>query len=165
VLRLLTPERARRICDRAPDVTDHWAPDFPSEGDREAAGALLRDLDQGRAPGPFGPYEVIETEGGSVVGGINFHSAPDAEGAVEVGYGIVESAAGRGYGTAALAALVEVARGGAVAVVRGRALPENTASRRVMEKAGLSFVGITDGYACYQLLLAARAVVEHWDGD
>ncbi len=161
-LRLLTVERARRICERAPGAGDQWAIDFPSEGDREAAGALLRELDRGHPESAFGPYEVIKRASGVVLGGIGFHAPPDAEGAVEIGYGIVDSEAGHGYGTAALVALLELASGLSVRTVRGRALPENRASRRVMEKAGLTFVGISDGYACYySIALAESASMRH----
>jgi RimJ/RimL family protein N-acetyltransferase len=161
-LRLLSPAGARRIGDREPASDELWAPDYPTDGDREAAIALLRDVEHGKSPGAFGPYEVIEAVTGIVVGGIGFHAAPGADGAVEVGYGIVASATGRGYATAALVALLAVARSEGVQVVRGRALPDNTASRRVMEKAGLAFCGITDGYACYEHFVDASPAMGDW---
>jgi RimJ/RimL family protein N-acetyltransferase len=160
-LRLFTLERAKHTAEGSREESDDWAEDFPADGDREAAVALVRETAEGRPPGEFGPYEVIEVASGNVVGGIGFHAPPDRNGSVEVGYGIVESVAGRGYATLALIGFLELAGRLSVRDVRGRAVPENTASRRVMEKAGFTFEGITDGYACYRIVLPRRRAARH----
>jgi RimJ/RimL family protein N-acetyltransferase len=83
------------------------------------------------------------------VGGVGFHAAPDAEGVVEIGYGVVEAAANPGFASEAVR--IVLALGGELGARRiiGRVLPDNGASRRVMEKAGMSLVGLDDGYLRY----------------
>ena len=114
-----------------------WAPDFPSEGDRVIAGMLDRD---GVPTDPlFGQRLVVERETGLVVGGIGLFGPPE-DGRVEFGYGIVESRRGKGYATEAARAMVALALGlPDVAEVVAGVDPTNTASVRVLEKAGLSF--------------------------
>jgi ribosomal-protein-alanine N-acetyltransferase len=114
----------------------HWAPGYPSEGDRRIAELLER---QGVPAGPdqvFGHRLVVERETGQVVGGIGLKGAP-TDGRVELGYGIVESRRGRGYATEAAQAMVSMALElpGVTEVVAG-ADPANVASVRVLERAG-----------------------------
>jgi ribosomal-protein-alanine N-acetyltransferase len=116
-----------------------WAPDFPSAGDREIAAMLDRD---GVPAGPealFGQRLIVERDTGLVVGGIGLFGPPE-HGRIEFGYGIVESRRGRGYATEAARTIVRAAPElpGVTAVVAG-VDPANTASVRVLEKAGLSF--------------------------
>ena len=83
---------------------------------------------------------VVEPEG--VVGHAGFHGPPDADGAVEVGYTVLPHLRGRGYATAALAALVtEAADAPDVRVVRASVSPDNPASLAVVRRAGFVQVG------------------------
>ncbi len=76
------------------------------------------------------------------VGRAGFHGPPDARGMVEVGYAIDPAHRRRGYGRAALAALLErAAREPAVRVVRAAISPGNLASRRLVEPFGFVAVG------------------------
>jgi RimJ/RimL family protein N-acetyltransferase len=150
-LRLFDEARARHVVGGEPERGANWARDYPAEGDREAASALLRELAQRRSPGQFGPYEVLEVDRGLVVGGIGFHAPPGRDGTVEVGYGIVAAEANKGYATAALAAMLGLARDLGARRVIARALPTNLASRRVMEKAGMTFTGLVEGFASYAI--------------
>lgn len=153
VLRALSEARARAVLSGSPLPGDRWAEGYPAEGDIEAAETSVRQLNNGHDVGPFGAYEVIRAADGAVVGGIGFHSSPDATGAVEVGYGIVGSARNRGFGTAALASILELAGRHGVRRVKARALPANAPSRRVLEKGGLTFTGLYGGHACYEIVL------------
>ncbi|MCC9157636.1 GNAT family N-acetyltransferase [Streptomyces parvulus] len=110
-----------------------WADDFPAEGDRVIAGLL------GERPEWFGAYGhrlVVERDGGTLVGSIGLFWPP-ADGALEIGYGIVASRRGRGYATEATAALASFALSapGVRTVTAGVEL-SNPASVRVLEKAG-----------------------------
>jgi RimJ/RimL family protein N-acetyltransferase len=58
---------------------------------------------------------------------------------VEVGWALVPELWGRGYATELGAAAVDVAFGLGVTEVVAFTLPHNAASRRVMEKLGLSY--------------------------
>ena len=73
-----------------------------------------------------------------VIGDIGFIKPPDEEGNVEFGYSIVPEYQGKGYATEAARAMIEWAfkqRG--VRRVIASCLNDNTASTRVLEKAGM----------------------------
>jgi RimJ/RimL family protein N-acetyltransferase len=87
------------------------------------------------------------------IGSGGFKGPPDADGIVEIAYGVAPEHQGRGYATEAAEALVAYAfTSGQVRVVRAHTLPENDASKRVLEKSGFRFVGEVhdpeDGLVC-----------------
>ena len=85
---------------------------------------------------------MLERTTGLVVGGIGFFGPPRA-GATEIGYGIVASGRGRGCATEAIRCMLELASGHPdVAVVTATVDPSNTASVRVLEKAGFTRVAV-----------------------
>jgi len=112
---------------------DLWADDFPAEGDRVIAGLI------GERPawlGEHGHRLVVERESGLAVGSIGLFWPP-AEGALEIGYGIVPSRRGRGYASEAARALAGFAlTAPGVRTVTAEVEPSNPASVRVLEKAG-----------------------------
>src|SRR5712671_3137266 len=56
----------------------------------------------GQGPNPWRHgFFIIEKASGEIVGGAGFKGAPDAEGMVEIAYGVVPSLEGRGYATEA----------------------------------------------------------------
>ncbi|MGW9194715.1 GNAT family N-acetyltransferase [Micromonospora chersina] len=117
----------------------HWAPDFPADGERVIAGIIAGNPDR-----PHGHRLVIERETGLTVGGIGL-KWPPTDGAVEFGYGIVESRRCRGYITEAVRALVAHARTlPGVTTVYATVDPANVPSVRVLEKAGLRRDGTVD---------------------
>jgi RimJ/RimL family protein N-acetyltransferase len=109
-----------------------WHPQFPREDDVDAS-SLWRDGDQWSS-------RSITTED-VAVGSIGFIGPPQpaADGVpeVEVGYGLVEDARGRGYATEALTAMVAAAEAEG-ARVRASVLPTNDASIRVLAKCGFT---------------------------
>ncbi len=69
-------------------------------------------------------------------------NAPDAEGAVEVGYGVLTEYQGHGYATEAIGGLTDWAlTQSGIYKVWADALPENAASVRVLQKNGFVEVG------------------------
>lgn len=133
----ISPEHARRIVARDPLEGDAWHPEYPFDDElgplRPHAAATSWDE-------VFTFYQVRETATGLAVGGIGFFGPPDAvgprAGIVELGFGLVAAARGRGLAAAALAAaLVIAANNGATAVIADTVLG-NTASQRVLEKNG-----------------------------
>jgi RimJ/RimL family protein N-acetyltransferase len=150
-LRGIDRSGALSILERRCPPGRRWASGYPTDGDLEAARLFIRRLSEGEETGPFGIFEILEGENDEVVGGIGFHRPPDAEGAVEVGYGIVPSRWNQGIVTDALRAIVEFAREQGASRVEARSLPSNIASRRVMEKVGLAFVDIVDGFTRYEI--------------
>jgi RimJ/RimL family protein N-acetyltransferase len=72
---------------------------------------------------------LVDDQTGEVVGGAGFHGAPDADGMVEVGYGVDPAHRRRGYARAALLLMLERARQHpAVRTLRVTVSPDNAAS-------------------------------------
>lgn len=114
-----------------------FAPGYPSPFTRE----VMEMVVEAAQPGRFGPYFMVRKADDAIVGEIGC-SVQDASATGKVGYSVVELCWGRGYATEALRALL-----GHVLVepdmrrVVAETMVENTASRRVMEKAGMTFCG------------------------
>ncbi|HMP59849.1 MAG TPA: GNAT family N-acetyltransferase, partial [Gemmatales bacterium] len=71
-----------------------------------------------------------------------FKGPPDAEGVVELAYGIEPSHRGRGFATEAADALTVFALAtGQVRLVRAHTLPTGAASERVLAKCGFRLIG------------------------
>lgn len=80
-----------------------------------------------------------------VVGSVVFHGCPDADGVVEIGYGVEEASQGKGYASEAAVALVDWAlEQPECSVVTATTLPWHTASVRVLQRAGMRPVGWRD---------------------
>jgi len=131
----LATERLRLILVTPDDATDmlagrrqdRWHPDYPRKDDVDAA-SLVRDSSS------WGPRHVVLEQ--QAVGGIGFFGPP-MDGEVEVGYGLVEAVRRRGVATEALHTLLaETDRLGVR--VRASVEPGNTASIRVLAKAGFT---------------------------
>jgi RimJ/RimL family protein N-acetyltransferase len=99
---------------------------------------LVRDLRHWEEHG-WGPW-IVESEEDGFAGRAGLNTTRVAgERAVELAWAVVGAAQGRGLATAAAVAAVAWARELGLPEVVSFTLPENTASRRVMEKAGLAF--------------------------
>jgi RimJ/RimL family protein N-acetyltransferase len=101
----------------------------------------------------FGFWAAVEKASGEFIGWFHFRSPPDhAVDDVELGYRLRRSAWGKGYATEASRALIDKGfRELGVQRVFASTMAVNKASRRVMEKAGLKFVGDEHGEAEYAL--------------
>jgi RimJ/RimL family protein N-acetyltransferase len=134
VLRRLTLDEARAVValERA---GRSWAPDYPTEGDLVVAGIVCEAGEHYDETGEFGVYQVLLGETGEVVGGIGFIHPPE-NGAVEVGYGLAESARGRGLASEALRAVAGWAAEHGVTRVVAMTAVDNIASQRVVERVG-----------------------------
>lgn len=140
LLHEMTPEEAARVVAGEPGAGERWAPDYPSAADVKGAQSYLRRCAEGGDPAPFGCYEIRRRCDGAAVGGLGFNHAPEPDGSVDVGYGLVPSAQGLGYASEALRALLELARSLGIAVVKGDADHANTASQQVMRAVGMRLV-------------------------
>lgn len=100
--------------------------------------------------GGEGTFLVVETETGRVVGDCGWFGPPDGSGTVEVGYGLASPSRGRGYGGAAVAALLEwvTAQPGVTHVV-AEAEATNTPSRRLLERLGFALDAVEGGRVRY----------------
>lgn len=102
---------------------------------------LRNSVGQGPDPWRHG-FWIIEKETGQIIGGAGFKGAPDADGVIEIAYGIVPSREGRGYATEAARALIHFAgKDPRVRLMRAHTLPTANASTRVLKKCGFAHVG------------------------
>jgi RimJ/RimL family protein N-acetyltransferase len=91
---------------------------------------------------PWVTGAILDSESGVVVGRAGFHGPPDDDGMVEVGYAVDPVYRRRGYGRAALAALLARAAGDpAVRVIRASVSPGNVASLGLIAQFGFVRVG------------------------
>jgi len=87
-------------------------------------------------------FGLVHVASGLVIGACGFKGPPEADGAVEIAYGVVPDYQGKGYATEAARALVDHARdSGQVGTIRAHTLPEPNASTRVLAKCGFKQVG------------------------
>ena len=98
------------------------------------------------APSPWTHgFSIVDRASGATVGACAYKGPPDADGAVEIAYGVDLAHRGRGYAKEAAAALVEYAFGAGVRLVRAHTRPDNGASARVLESCGFDCLGeVTD---------------------
>jgi RimJ/RimL family protein N-acetyltransferase len=83
----------------------NWADGYPFSGTIGGAKLLSRMVDAGTYRPGFGLCQIVLRETGCVVGDIGLHSAPDENGSVEMGYGLVNAYRERGIATEATRAL------------------------------------------------------------
>ncbi|MBO0912799.1 GNAT family N-acetyltransferase [Streptomyces laculatispora] len=140
LLRPMSVSDAEGVVGGRPPDGVRWAAGYPSPGDRAAAARFLNTCADTGDPSPFGSYEIQLGEDGPVIGGMGFHGAPDGDGHVTIGYGLVPSVQGMGYASEALRALLRFARARGVACVHGDTDLDNLASQRVMTAAGMRLV-------------------------
>ena len=136
LLETLTLDEARAITalDR---VGRGWVADYPSEGDLIVAGIVCEAGEHYDESAEFGILQVRLAASGDAVGGLGFIHQPEG-GAVEVGYGLAESARGQGYATEALRGLLAWAAGHRVHVVVAMTAIDNLASQRVLDRLGFT---------------------------
>ena len=101
----------------------------------------------------WGGYFVVDAVTREVVGSCAFKTPPTEDGTVEIAYFTYPEFEGRGYATAMAMKLIRLASGSpSINQVLAHTLPERNASTRVLEKAGMTFVGEVidpeDGRVC-----------------
>lgn len=149
-LHVISPAEARRIVDQRPLPDDRWHPEYPLADELD----VLRPLADEAAAHPVFALMMIRTvDDGFAVGGIGFFGPPDADGSVEVGYGLVPAARGRGIASAALSEILRVAVTEGVRRVTAETDPDNLASSRVLERAGFLELAADGAHRRFELLL------------
>jgi RimJ/RimL family protein N-acetyltransferase len=134
-LELIGPDEAARILDGHREPS--WHPDYPRQDDLDGVSMIRRDS----ADLSWSPRHVVRAYDGLVVGSIGFFGppAPAADGVpeVEIGYGLVEDARGRGVATEAVKGLL--AHTDRLGVrVRASVAPDNTPSVRLLATCGFT---------------------------
>jgi RimJ/RimL family protein N-acetyltransferase len=88
---------------------------------------------------------------GRVIGDCGIRAPVDEEGCVEIGYGLGSPYRGQGFGTEVVVAISDwLLSQRDVFAVRASTAASNTASRRVLAKAGFTMVSTTDKESVYE---------------
>ena len=149
---LMGPEEARAVTGRITHNGHAWAAGYPLGSSLLRAELTLAAAAHKRPLGDYGTYQVVRRADDLVIGDVGFMGPPDATGAVSVGCAITEDARGQGYGTEALSALLNWARGqSGLTCVLADTTRSNLASQRLLERVGLGRVG-EDGELLYYML-------------
>ncbi|MGH7562665.1 MAG: GNAT family N-acetyltransferase [Gemmatimonadales bacterium] len=124
-------------------VPESWPPELYDEA---AIRYMIDWLQAHSGEEEWGLYYVVRRaalgEARLLIGACGFKGAPDDDGLVELGYGILPEHQRRGYATEAVGGLVEFAfTSPAVRSVTAQTLPHLEPSIRVLEKAGFRFTG------------------------
>lgn len=118
-----------------------WPPALEPPAPHEGEAALARDAARWAGDG-FGPWLAFARDKGDFVGRVGLARADvRGEPAVEVGWAVLSAHQGAGLATEAALAAVDAARELGLAEVVAFTLPDNAASRRVMERAGFALDG------------------------
>jgi [ribosomal protein S5]-alanine N-acetyltransferase len=117
--------------------------DFLKNGAADRSRAWLARLETATDADPWiGGFALVHIASNTAIGSASFKGPPDADGVVEVAYGVVPSQQGRGDATEATRALVAYAFDDhRVRIVRAHTLPRNDASGRVLTKCGFTRIG------------------------
>lgn len=87
-------------------------------------------------------FSLVHRDSDIVIGKGGFKGPPEADGVVEIAYGVVPDYQGKGYATEAAQALVAYAfSSGHVRVVRAHTFEKSNASTRVLAKCGFRHIG------------------------
>lgn len=114
-------------------MEDRWHAEYPLDDELDP----LRSLAASSEPDAvFTLYAIRTRSDNTSVGGIGFFGPPDHDGSVEIGYGLVEAARGKGLATEALIGAVRQALVSGARRVRADTDLHNLASQHVLEKAG-----------------------------
>lgn len=138
---LLSPAALSRALNV--EVTGEWPPEFY---DADAVRYTLEHMRANPDHDDWGFYYVVLPEGderpATVIGAAGFKGPPDANGEVELGYGIVPAQQRRGFATEVVRGMTKFAFGDArVRSVVGQTIPSLAGSIGVLKKAGFDFDG------------------------
>jgi len=135
-----------------PEVTRYVR--FLTHHSVEDTRAFIEEVNALRPAGTDFVWLVRERSTGILLGAIGVHAMPRA--AVEIGYCYARDAWGRGIATEAACAVVEIVFGDEkIRRIFATCAPENAASARVLEKAGLA----------YECTLRRHVVLGNLDGE
>lgn len=137
ILHPLDPDEAARIVAGEPSAADLWHPEYPFADELDPLRGLA-SADPALVHPVFTMYQIRRRSDGFAVGGIGFFGEPDADGVVEIGYGLVASVRGAGLATEALGAASALAFDHGANAIVADTTPDNRASQRVLEKAGFA---------------------------
>lgn len=121
------------------NVPAAWPPEHHDLGVIEW---VLRSLDLLAPNDPWRFFYMVLSIPRTLIGTCGFKRAPDENGCVEVGYSVLQQFRCRGYASEAVKALMNVAFARGASEVAAETFPSWASSLRVMEKCGMTRVGV-----------------------
>ncbi|MBR6514191.1 MAG: GNAT family N-acetyltransferase [Clostridia bacterium] len=142
ILRYMRPSDARDMYDyaRREEVTRYllWSP----HEDEEYTRSYLKQVQKCYRQGTFHDFGVVYKEDGRFIGTCGFARIDKPNSTAEAGYVFNPDYWGRGIATEALSAVIAYGFEQGYNRIEARFMADNIASRRVMEKSGMTFEGI-----------------------
>lgn len=129
---------------QSPDEVLAWIDTLPPADRAEVSPDWIARVRASKPGDPWAlSYKMVEKPGGAVVGNCAFKGPPDADGMVEIAYGVEPDFQRRGFATEAAQALTEFAIASKnVRTVRAHTKSDNEASARVLTKCGFRQLGL-----------------------
>ena len=149
LLREMTEDDAEHVftLGQNPNVTRYIVGEPPLTT-RAQALAILRERVFPQYAGGLGRWACIEKSSGDFIGWCGVKHVPE-DGEYDLGYRFLEEHWGKGYATEAASAVYDFARRELHGKrVVGKAMLDNVASRRVLEKIGMVFEGELEEEGC-----------------
>jgi len=109
----------------------------------------LEDFDFEKYPGRTDLFAIREKATKAIIGVFVECDADREKGSLEIGYGLGSRYWGKGYMTEAVKAMLEYYLSSGFSTVYASFFPENAASRRVMEKCGMTYSHTTEKELVY----------------
>jgi RimJ/RimL family protein N-acetyltransferase len=141
VLRFPAPDDVDGILPAFTDAELREAGNLPAFN-REQLAASIKELPDLAERGRLLALAAVDAEGGEIVGGATLHHLDSERRIVEIGYFVLPAARGRGVATTIARALAEHAFSLGIERVAAYVNVGNTASERVLEKAGFTREGV-----------------------
>lgn len=147
-----------------PEVTRYLAGDARDTTIEETREWLTKKMATQAEKAPLGLWAAEDRASGRVIGHALLQYAPiNGDDRVEVGYALARSAWGKGYATEIAQAMIQVGFDSLnLDEIYGVVIPENAASRRVLEKVGMRNLGMGDynGFPIEVLVLPRSSAAE-----
>lgn len=125
-----------------PEVSRYQGWETPYSLDRAQRFIASLRADPPDAPGQWYQVAIERKDGGEMIGDCAFRRLPDDSRQAEIGYTLAAPFQGQGYGTEAVARLIDYLFADLhLYRVRANIDPENRASARLLKKVGMRFEG------------------------
>ncbi len=113
--------------------------------DRSPLGYRVRQVTEDPSVNPWLLRLAVQRDTGAIVGLVNFHAPPDADGMVEIGYRVLPAYRRTGFAREMAHVMwAYAAQHPDVRVLRATFAPDNAGSRAIIEGAGFVHVGEQD---------------------
>lgn len=137
------------LADIGLQPTRYW----PDQESMDSLPRIIKRLEKLPEPTGFESWMIVLKHNANVIGDAGFKGGPNKEGAVDIGYSIIEQEQQKGYGLETARALVNWAFWHPeVKAVTANCLLENPASIRLLEKLGMQETVRDDEMIYWKLL-------------